>query len=158
MQNEKIEGSELGELNVQLDLAQSAIAKVRSRLATHSCAKVAASCLQAHRVSIAKALLATRRAREKIMDSQLFGDPAWDILLDVYVQESEGRRLSITDACHAACVPATTGLRWTKALTEAGLLSRVSDWRDSRRSFLLLTDEARTRLEMCLDVLLKARA
>ena len=87
-----------------------------------------------------------RRKRSQIFHVDLFGEPAWDILLDLYISEKTGKLVAITDACLAACVPLTTALRHVSLLCDAGIAFKVSDSRDKRRHFLRLTP--RTSLEL----------
>ena len=65
-----------------------------------------------------EAIYAGRRARTAIFgaDAELFGEPAWDILLDAAIMEGQGRSVSVTSACLAADVPPTTALRYLSAL------------------------------------------
>lgn len=65
--------------------------------------------------------------------------PPLDILLDLFVSESIGRKVSVSDAALAGKCPATTGLRWVATLEEAGLIKRADDLDDHRRAFLSLT-------------------
>jgi hypothetical protein len=80
----------------------------------------------------------------------LFVDPAWEILLDLYIQDREGGRVSVSSACIAAQVPATTGLRWLERLQRDGLISRAPDPRDGRKVYVALTGDAIARVERCL--------
>jgi len=83
-----------------------------------------------------------RRLRDRVFgDPQLFGEPAWDLLLDVALAESKGVRLSVTSACIGACVPSTTALRWLVILEEKNLIRREDDGMDARRTFIRLTTE-----------------
>ncbi|WP_148291669.1 MarR family winged helix-turn-helix transcriptional regulator [Novosphingobium sp. B-7] len=91
---------------------------------------------------IAKAFYRFRRRRDDIFPKGIFADPAWDILLDLYISEVEGKKISITSACAAACVPATTALRWLSVLEERGLIVRIDDPNDNRRSFVRITGDA----------------
>lgn len=88
---------------------------------------------------LAASELRQRRFRERIFPPGLFGDPAWDILLDLFVAEARGNRVSVTDACLAAAVPMTTALRWVRQLESVGLVVRRADERDARRAWLVLT-------------------
>lgn len=94
----------------------------------------------------ARRYLKARRWREAMLPNNMFADPAWDILLDLYASESEGLAVSVSDACHAASVPATTALRWLSRLEQAGLIERSPDPLDARRIFLTPKEPARTVL------------
>lgn len=98
--------------------------------------------------SVARALIAWRRRRADAFDGAavLFSDPAWAVLLDLYVEEAAGRRVSVTSACIAAGVPAATGLRWLARLETAGLIVRRDDEVDRHRAFVALTPDARTAM------------
>lgn len=91
--------------------------------------------------TFARKLYASRRERErKDILPGLFSDPAWDILLDIFIAHAQDKYISITDAGLAGQVPATTALRWVWALESAKLIERKPDSNDKRRSFVLLTD------------------
>jgi hypothetical protein len=99
-------------------------------------------------VSLAEALYANRRARDLELPPELFGEPAWDILLDLFIQRARGNRVSMKHAWLASYVPEATSSRWIKSLEEAGLVRRDRDPDDQRRFFVSLTDkgnEAMTR-------------
>jgi hypothetical protein len=90
---------------------------------------------------------ADRRCRDRVFDDpQLFGEPAWDILLDVASAEARGERLQVTSVCIGACVPETTALRWIGVLEKRGLLRREHDLSDQRRTFVRLTALAARKL------------
>lgn len=92
--------------------------------------------------ALLRQMIAARQMRARFFASELFADPAWDILLDLARCRCEGRRVSISSVCIAASVPTTTALRWIKGMTDAGLLERVDDPNDGRRSFIDLSDTA----------------
>ena len=87
-------------------------------------------------------LIHQRRLRDRFFDSDLFADPAWDILLDLTAARAEHMRVSVTSLCIASGVPPTTALRWIGQMVEAGLLERVEDETDRRRAFIQLSDKA----------------
>ncbi|MCJ2186556.1 MarR family winged helix-turn-helix transcriptional regulator [Novosphingobium beihaiensis] len=103
--------------------------------------------------AIAHKLYQTRRMREQVFSEGLFSDPAWDILLDLYMAEEEQKKIYITSACLAAGVPTSTGLRWITILIQNGYVERHNDPSDARRSFLRLTGTARHALETVLGQL-----
>lgn len=98
----------------------------------------------------AKAEYDGRALRTSFFDDTFFAEPAWDILLDLYIQQFHGHRTSITSACIAARVPATTALRWIGQLYEAGLVNRRRDKEDCRRWFLELTANGLSKMEAYL--------
>jgi hypothetical protein len=91
-------------------------------------------------VAIARRLLRARRARDGIFPKGIFADPAWDMLLDLYVARKEGRTVSISSICIASAVPSTTALRWLGILEKEALIARQADPKDGRRIFTTLTD------------------
>jgi hypothetical protein len=81
-----------------------------------------------------------RRRRTKIFGSaDLFGEPAWDILLDLFVAAKERRRVSVTSACIGSAVPSTTALRWITILEKQDFLVREADPGDARRVYVKLS-------------------
>ena len=66
-------------------------------------------------LTLAREFYAGRRRRARYLSVDLFGEPTWDILLDLYVAAREGRRVPTTSACIGAHVPPTTALRWLLA-------------------------------------------
>ena len=98
-------------------------------------------------------LIRARRLREQYLPSDLFADPAWDMLLDLMAARLEGNRVAVSSLCIAAAVPATTALRWIKALTDRGLLARSADPQDGRRVYIELSDEAARALGSYLRAL-----
>lgn len=99
---------------------------------------------------LGKEILRMRRERETLFGKDLFADPSWDIMLDLFVSEIEGVRVTISSACIAASAPQTTGLRHLKTLESRGLIRRVDDRFDKRRAYVVLTEPAR---ELMVDLL-----
>ena len=89
---------------------------------------------------LAQVLLQIRGIRSDYLPPDLFGEPGWDILLDLYVHRRRAKRVSVTSACIAARVPPTTALRWIGELVDGGLIEREDDRKDRRRAFLSLTE------------------
>jgi DNA-binding MarR family transcriptional regulator len=94
-----------------------------------------------------RAFIRARRLREQYFESELFADPAWDMLLDLYAARLEKQRVAVSSLCIAAAVPATTALRWIKTLTDLGLLVRAADPQDGRRVYIELSANAAARME-----------
>lgn len=83
-------------------------------------------------------LIQARRLRDAFFQPGLFGEPAWDILLDLMLAKLERTNVSVSSLCIAAAVPPTTALRCITGMTEGGLLERSADPNDARRIFISL--------------------
>lgn len=88
-----------------------------------------------------RSLIRLRRNRDHFFGAEMFADPAWDILLELYASELGQQRVSVTSLCSCAAVPATTALRWISALQEKQFIERRPDPLDGRRHFISLTDK-----------------
>lgn len=86
-----------------------------------------------------RAVIRARRMRAQFLPGELFADPAWDMLLDLFAAEMERRQVSVSSLCIAAAVPPTTALRWIGTLHEAGLFERQADPSDRRRAYIGLS-------------------
>ena len=58
--------------------------------------------------TIAGSIYAARRRRLNHFDPSLLGEPAWDMLLDLFANKALGRRVGVTSLCLAADVPQAT--------------------------------------------------
>ena len=95
----------------------------------------------------ARRLYRDRRSREVLFgDEALFGEPAWDLLLDLFIAAKERKRVPVTSACIGAAVPTTTALRWLSLMEERGLILREADPTDARRIFVRLSADAYAKM------------
>lgn len=101
-------------------------------------------------VHLAQQEYASRRSREHCFAANIFAEPAWDMLLDLYVQQHRGRPVSIHSLCIAAAVPATTALRWIGKLDDCGLVARERSARDNRVIHVALTAQGQAAMERYL--------
>ncbi len=85
--------------------------------------------------------LKMRREREKLFP-KLFGDPAWDMLLLLYVYRAANVPLQVSAIGGLANVPGTTSLRYLDLMVEHRLITRNHDPKDARRVWLNLTPKA----------------
>ena len=93
---------------------------------------------------LAERMLEERRQRSSIGIDELLGEPAWDILLFLYLEGYEAAEPLSKAAFHAAGVPQTSGLRYLSALEKAGLIDRL---REGRCTMLRLSGKGRQRME-----------
>jgi hypothetical protein len=96
--------------------------------------------------ALVRSILRLRRDRERFFPTEIFADPAWDMLLDLVAARLEGQRVSVSSLCIAASVPTTTALRWIRSLSEAGIFVRATDVADARRTWIDLSDTANTAI------------
>jgi hypothetical protein len=105
-------------------------------------------------LALARQTYALRRKRTAIFGNpELFGEPAWDILLDLYIAQADGKAVSVSSACIGSASPPTTGLRWLGVLAEEGLVMRENDADDNRRVLVRLTRVGVTAMERFLDAI-----
>lgn len=90
----------------------------------------------------AREQLAMRRDRDNVFGGDLFGEPAWDMLLDLFIHQSQGKPVSVSSLCMGSAGPATTALRHIKILTDRGHLQRHPDPTDARRIWVSLSPAA----------------
>lgn len=93
-------------------------------------------------------LLMARRLREEVLGVELFSDPAWDILLDIYAAEARGERIQISSLAPMSGVPSSTARRWADKLVKLGLLRRDRDHRDHRLSYISLSQYGHDRIKL----------
>ncbi len=90
---------------------------------------------------------ARRTHRRKFLPPDLFGEPAWDMLVDLMIARDRDRRISIGSLCIASQVPATTALRYIALLEARGCIERECDRNDGRRVYLKLTGDTVNRMQ-----------
>jgi DNA-binding MarR family transcriptional regulator len=101
--------------------------------------------------ALARSLYQERSCRSALLPADLLGEPAWDILLDLFASEHEQREISVSSACIASSAPPTTGLRYLAKLETAGLVERSAAAGDRRRFNLRLTPEGRAAMSAILE-------
>lgn len=94
-----------------------------------------------------RSIIRHRRNRDHFFGTELFADPAWDMLLHLYETHLSQHRMSVGALCEGASVPATTALRWLAQLEKKGLVERRQDPIDGRRHFISLTTVARESMD-----------
>ncbi|MES2137031.1 MAG: MarR family transcriptional regulator [Pseudomonadota bacterium] len=102
-------------------------------------------------LDFARDMLLARRGRLKIFNRAMFGEPAWDMLLALYIGQVEGPRRSVSGLSSLSGAPATTALRWLDYLDKEQLVVRHANPTDRRSDFVELTDKGRTMMERYLS-------
>lgn len=100
--------------------------------------------------AVAERLYTERRKREEYFPPALFGEPAWDLLLALFIAHDDGRHVSLTEAYDAARIDPREGPPVVEKLIAAGLVARSHN----RGNAIVLTDRGMDRLNDYLADLL----
>lgn len=101
--------------------------------------------------SLAGAIYRMRQHRQAYFDVALFAEPAWDMLLDLFINKVRGARVSTTSLCLAAAVPHATGIRWIRTLRDHDLLRRYRAPDDARLMLIEITTRGYQLMRQCLS-------
>jgi DNA-binding MarR family transcriptional regulator len=97
----------------------------------------------ANTVSVLRRIIRERRVRERFFKEARFGEPAWDIILDLTLAWFEGKTVAVSSLCIASGVPMSTAMRWINEMIEAGLIDRWIDPTDGRRNLMQVSPTTR---------------
>jgi predicted transcriptional regulator len=92
--------------------------------------------------AVAERLYAERRKRDEYFPAALFGEPAWDLLLALFIAHDDGRHVSLTEAFDAARIDQRSGPTVIEKLIASGLVTRSHN----RGNAILLTEHGVDRL------------
>ena len=98
----------------------------------------------------ARVLMRMRTERDEQLEVGVFQDPAWDIMLDLFVARVDGHDLSISAVCVGCRAAPATALRYLALLQDADLVERRPDPCDKRRSYVRLTTVGHERMNLAL--------
>ena len=98
----------------------------------------------------ARQLLESRRRRVAIFGPQMFAEPAWDMLLILYLSGG-GRRQTQSSLGELSGASRSTAMRWIDFLACRDLIRREEHPTDRRRNFVALTETGRSLLELYLS-------
>jgi DNA-binding MarR family transcriptional regulator len=79
-----------------------------------------------------------------------FHETGWEILLELYIAEAEGRRLNVMAIGLESHIPSATLVRWIALLEQRRLVFRQPDHTDRRRTWISLTPLGSEKLDLCL--------
>lgn len=88
-----------------------------------------------------------RKMRQELFPGKYFGDPAWDIIVELYVAALSGKTFATSDIGLEAGIPMTTVLRYLALLEQDGIVQRWSDPSDGRRVLVKLTERGTHNLQ-----------
>jgi DNA-binding MarR family transcriptional regulator len=131
-----VERSESSRLEAALAIVRQASARLA--LLTDPLSPEAGQSLRA----VAERLYAERRRRDEYFPAALFGEPAWDLLLALFIAHDDGRHVSLSEAYKAAKIDPSEGPKLVDRLIASGLVTRSHN----RYNAILLTEHGMDRL------------
>ena len=91
-------------------------------------------------VARAREQLAVRKARRRYFPADLFHEPAWEMLVALFIIYQTDHSMNVKALVSCSDAPATTSQRWIDHLHKSGLIDRVTDTVDRRRIDISLSD------------------
>ena len=129
-------------LSEQLDAAQTILDQIR---VTSGCDALGPPLLERKprmetALETARRAYAERKSRSKMIGSkEIFGEPAWDLLLDLFIHQSNDEDLTVKSACLHVETSENTTLRWLRVLEHNGLLKSHIDPANPEQQLIHLT-------------------
>jgi len=94
----------------------------------------------------AQSILRVRRARERMLGRAAISDPAFDLLLCLYVRSGQVET-SLINLARSANTPYSSAMRWIRYLGDKGLVERMESGSDRRSTLVRLTPSGRAVLD-----------
>ncbi len=94
-----------------------------------------------------------RLRRNDLFEAPLFRDPAWDMLLELYVAEQNQRDIPVSSLSYASGVSLSTAARHVAELETHRLVHRVRDEQDQRRAVVRPTPKALAAVERAATII-----
>lgn len=95
-----------------------------------------------------------RRLRTAFFPAELFSEPAWDLILDIFAAERTGEPVRMSKAHLSACAPPSVAERKARMLVKIGMVTATPVTPGGRKLELKLTPRAASQLEQLLHEML----
>jgi DNA-binding MarR family transcriptional regulator len=99
----------------------------------------------------ARAILRVRRSRERLLGRGMIGEPAFDLLLCLYVRSGQ-QETSLSSLAKPAGIPYSSAMRWFAYLADKGLAERKESETDRRANSVHLTALGRDVMDELLSI------
>jgi DNA-binding MarR family transcriptional regulator len=96
-------------------------------------------------------ILIARRGREAVFGVNLFSDPSWDTLLELYAAKLGDRRVSLAELSRAINTPTSIARRWIAVLETRGLVASRHDAVQPDRQWIALTEDGASKIKQLTD-------
>ena len=97
--------------------------------------------------ALARKVFIARHARHRFFGKAMFGEPAWDMLLTLYITETAGPRQTVGKISEMSGAPASSAARWLQYLEKERLIIREPHATDRRVIYVELTTKGRETVE-----------
>ena len=101
---------------------------------------------------LAMELVRIRRARSENFPADLFSEPAWDLLLELFIADAQGCRLTGGAVSSRSCIHRSVMSRWLRHMTKIGLL--IGDGTGNLDDLLTLSAKGLEAMEKTLGEML----
>jgi DNA-binding MarR family transcriptional regulator len=135
------------ELTIRTGLSSAAIFRPEPDESQTAVAPLAAVRSRHETLMCVRHILSARKARNEFLNSKLFSDPAWDILLELYAAALIQRKLTVSRIIERSGAPSTTALRYLQVLGTEGLVNRQPDPLDGRQVYIILSSHGLAAME-----------
>jgi len=99
----------------------------------------------------AESIVRVRRARERLFCRAMIGEPAFDLLLCLYVGSGQ-KETSLTSLARPASIPYSSAMRWIRYLADKGFVALTESKSDRRATCVQLTVSGRAVMDEFLAV------
>ncbi|GAA4021963.1 hypothetical protein GCM10022280_23210 [Sphingomonas swuensis] len=97
-------------------------------------------------LTLARAVYQSRKRRIEHFGQSLFSEPAWDMLLVLFIYGDRGDQVSVTKLAEFSNSPLTTSIRWLDYLESQKLVVRTQSSHDRRKNYVELSEKGRRLL------------
>lgn len=104
-----------------------------------------------HALESLRLLRQLQDARSTVFGQALMPEPAWEMLAELMRARLAGQKVSVTSLALVSSSPTTTALRRIEDLIQGGLIERVPDSADRRRTHVELTQAGFLRMQLFLE-------
>jgi DNA-binding MarR family transcriptional regulator len=118
---------------------------------TRTYSHLAGDALDGDLVLVARSLLKGLTEQPDFGAKDIVFNPAWHLLLELFVAQLERRPVPVTNACLSLGTAQTTALRYLTDLERRGLIESLSDPADGRRRLIRLTPRVEAELRCYLQ-------
>src|SRR3954452_9686470 len=99
----------------------------------------------------AESILRVRRARERLFSRAMCGEPAFDLLLCLYLRSGE-KEISLASLARPSGIPYSSAIRWIRYLVGKGYVERTESKSDRRVTCVQLTPAGRAMMDEFLSI------